>query len=48
VEDNLLYVPTPVPAGMEPRTLYLGILNEQGYTLPGLVAEWNGVGLILR
>ncbi len=48
VEDNLLYVPTPVPAGMEPRILYLGILNEQGYTLPGLVAEWNGVGLILR
>lgn len=48
VEDNMLYVPTPVPAGMEPRTLYLGILNEQGYILPGLVAEWNGVGLILR
>jgi len=48
VDNNLLYIPTPVPPGMEPRTLYLGNLNEQGYTLPGLVAEWNGVGLILR
>lgn len=48
VEDNLLYIPTPVPEGMHSRTLHLGILNEQGLSMPGLTANWNGIGLILQ
>ena len=48
VEDNLLYIPTPVPEGMHPRTLHLGVLNQQGLMMPGLAANWNGIGLILQ
>lgn len=48
VEDNLLYVHTPAPEGMTTRILHLGVLNEQGYVMPGLAAEYNGTGLILQ
>ena len=48
VQDNFMFVPTPLPKGINPRNLYIGILNEQQTEIPGLVASCNGIGLILE
>lgn len=48
VQDNYMYVHTPVPEGMNPRTLYIGVFGEEQTALPGLVASYNGTGLILQ